>query len=262
MNNFNFLQKYQGLQHTIMYDELIDLGFAVIGYSKTDPYAFWNLALTNVGLSENQILKIEDVLRQRQRDSTIYFENKNQLKEFKVVLEKNGYKENFEDCWQFWDSGKEPDSRYFNSVKKVTDIASLKIFLEAFNRCYQKNDPQNPYGELGSDYLRVSEDVWRRHSQSYRVEYFMIYKNNQPVAVSTLTNHDGIGYISNVGSLREVRGEGYGKAATLFCVQESIKHDNREHCLATEEGAYPNEFYKRIGFVSRFTAIGYTKILK
>ena len=90
----------------------------------------------------------------------------------------------------------------------------------------------------------------------------MVYKNNKPVAVSTLTNYDEIGYISNVGSLSEVRGEGFGKAATLFCIQESIKHGNREHCLATEEGAYPNEFYKRIGFVTRFTAVGYTKILK
>lgn len=262
MNNFNFLQKYQRLQHTIMYDELIDLGFTVVGYSKTDSYAFWNLALTNVNLSENQIFEIEDVLRRCQRDSTIYFENKNQLKELKEVLGKNGYKKNFEDCWQFWAGGKKPESRYFNSAKKVTDIATLKIFLEAFNRCYQKNDPQNPYGELGSDYLKVSAEVWRRHSQSERIEYFMIYKNNQPVAVSTLTNHDGIGYISNVGSLRDVRGEGYGKAATLFCIQESIRRGNNEHCLATEEGAYPNEFYKRIGFETRFTAVGYTKILK
>lgn len=95
-----------------------------------------------------------------------------------------------------------------------------------------------------------------------RIEYFMVYKGNKPVAVSTLTNYGDIGYISNVGSIREVRGEGFGKAATLFCVKESIKHGNKEHCLATEEGAYPNEFYKRIGFATRFTAIGYTKTLK
>ena len=62
MNNFNFLQKYQILQHTIMYDELIMLDIATIGYSKTDSSPFWNLALTDKVLKENEILKIEDIL--------------------------------------------------------------------------------------------------------------------------------------------------------------------------------------------------------
>jgi len=75
----------------------------------------------------------------------------------------------------------------------------------------------------------------------------------------TLTNHDGIGYISNVGSLRKVRGEGFGKIASLYPVSQSIKNGNLEHCLATEEGTYPNEFYKRIGFETRFTAVCYVK---
>lgn len=262
MGNFNFLQKYQKLQHAIMYDELIDIGFAVVGYSETDPYAFWNLALTDIVLGENQISKIEDILKQHQRNSTIYFENKNELNGLKEKLGEKGYKKSFEDTWQFWTGEKKLDKKYFSSVKKVIDKTSLNIFLEIFNQCYQKNDPQNPYGELGGDYLKVAEKVWHRHSQKERIEYFMVYKNNSPVAVSTLTNYDGIGYISNVGSLREVRGEGFGKAATLFCIQESIKRGNKEHCLATEEGAFPNEFYKRIGFATRFTAVGYTKASK
>lgn len=63
MRNFSFLQKYQKLQYTIMFDALIDLGYAMVGYSETDPYAFWNLALTDIVLGENQISKIEDILK-------------------------------------------------------------------------------------------------------------------------------------------------------------------------------------------------------
>lgn len=261
MNNFYFLQKYQKLQYTIMYDGLVTLGFATVGYSKTDGSAFWNLALTDKILNENEILKIENVLKQHQRNSTIYFENKNELNGLKDLLKNKGYKKNYEDSWQFWMNGEKIDKKHFDSVKKVTDKAGLKIFLETFNQCYRKNDPQNPYGELG-DYLKVAEDSWHKHNQNKRIEYFMVYKNNRPAGVSTLTNYDGIGYISNVGTLRQIRGEGFGKAATLFCVQESIKHGNKEHCLATEEGAYPNEFYKRIGLATRFTAIGYTMTSK
>lgn len=261
MDNFNFLQKCFHLQHTIMYDGLIDLNFATIGYSKTDSSPFWNLALVDKVLNQNEILQIEDSLREHKRNPTIYFENKNELGQLENILKTKDYKKNFEDSWQFWVSRKKVDKKYFNSVKKVIDKAGLKRFLETFNRCYQKNDLQNPYGELG-DYLKVAEKVWHKHHQNKRVEYFMVFKNNQPVAVSALTNYGGIGYISNVSSLRQVRGEGFGKAATLFCVQESIRHGNKDHCLATEEGAYPNEFYKRIGFATRFTAIGYTKISK
>jgi hypothetical protein len=261
MNNFNFLQKYQKLQYTIMYDELDALGFATIGYSKTDGSPFWNLALTDKILNENEISKIEDVFKQNQRNSTIYFENKNKLNGLKDLLKNKGYKKSYEDSWQFWINGGKVDKKHFGLVKKVIDKTELKIFLETFNQCYRKNDPQNPYGELG-DYLKVAETVWHEHNQSGRIEYFMVYKSNKPVAVSTLTNYEGIGYISNVGSLLEVRGGGFGKAATLFCIQESIRRGNKEHCLATEEGAYPNEFYKRIGFATRFTAVGYTKTPK
>jgi hypothetical protein len=59
--------------------------------------------------------------------------------------------------------------------------------------------------------------------------------------------------------LLSVRGEGFGKAVSLYAVDQSIKNGNTLHCLATEAGHYPYEFYKRIGFVPKFTAIALTK---
>lgn len=164
MNNFDFLQKYQKLQHAIMFDELIELSFATVGYSKTDPSPFWNLALTNVVLNENQLLKIENTLKQYQRDSTIYFENINELSGLKDLLKNKSYKKSHEDSWQFWTNGGMVDMKHVAAVKKVADENDLKIFLQTFDQCYQKNDPQNPYGELG-DYLIVAEEAWHRHNQ-------------------------------------------------------------------------------------------------
>jgi len=256
-NNFSFLQKYQLLQHSIMYDELIDLGFTVIGYSKTDPSTFWNNALINQVLNDEEIKQIEERFKLLDRRPTLYFEHGIKLKELTEKLELKQYKKGFEDCWQFW-QGKEIDQTHFNSIKKVTTSEELETFLEVFNNCYQKDDPQNPYGELG-DYLKAARNVWNKHHVANRIEYFMVYKDSKPVSVSTLTNYKEIGYISNVGSLREVRGQGFGKAATLYCVSKSIKNGNIEHCLATEEGHYPNVFYQKIGFARRFVAVGYIK---
>ena len=256
-SNFVFLQKYQQLQYGIMYDELYDIGFAMLGYSKTDASTFWNVALVESALSERQMKQVEAKFLELGRQVTFYFESSQELNPFAQTLLSCQYKKDYEDCFQFWQNGQITE-KYFDDIKKVSDQKDLKIFLEVFDKCYEEDDPQNPYGKLG-DYLKVTKKVWDKHHISNRLEYFLVYRGNEPVAVSTLTNHNGIGYISNVGSLRKVRGQGYGKAATLYCVAQSIKNSNSEHFLATEEGHYPNDFYKQIGFATRFSAVGYTK---
>ena len=258
MSNFEFLEKYYQLQRGIMFDELVDFNFAKIVYCNIDKSSFWNNALINKVLSNIEINQIEERFIQLKRNSAIYFENKKELFDMDGLLTKTGYKKSWEDSWMFW-RGDEINTNRFDKVKKAADENDLKIYIETLDKCFQNNDSQNPYGALG-DYLKVAEKVWHKHNKTNKLEYFIVYKDNKPAAVSTLTNYDGIGYISNIGSLKEVRGEGYGKLATLYCVKQSIKNGNREHCMATEDGTYPNEFYKRIGFDTRFTAIGYNKV--
>lgn len=257
MTNFEFLKKYQKLQYGIMFHKIVDFGFAKISYCKGDKTDFWNWALVSNLITVEELSKIEQTFQSLKRIPAIYFENKEDLKRLVDFLRERGYKKSFEDSWMFWGGEKIDDSR-FNMVEKVTSEIELKLFLETYDTCYQKDDPQNPYGELG-DYLNVAEKVWHQHQENDRLEYFMVFKKDNPVAVSTLTNCEGIGYISNVGSLKEIRGQGYGKIASLYCVEQSKKNGNTEHCLATEKGTYPNEFYKRIGFNTRFTAIAYVK---
>lgn len=255
--NYDFLRKFQEMQLDITFDDFIDLGFAIIGYSKTDKTSYWNYALLKQEIGEKELNNLVKLFKDIDRNPEVYFENTVNASNLTKFLVSQDYEKSFEDCWQFWKNGI-IDERYFDSVKKVTNSAELATFLETFDSCYQKDDPQNPYGELG-DYLKVTESAWYKHNESNKLEYFIVYKDDRPVAVATLTNYNGLGYISNVGSLRDVRGEGYGKAVTLYCVRESIQNGNTEHCLSTEEGHYPNKFYKRIGFETRFTAVAYSK---
>ena len=257
MDNFKFLQDYEQLQHAIMFDKFVDLGFAIVSYCRGDNSVFWNHALTNKVLSDNELEKVEKTIKSLNRKPAVYFENKEKLQWLVDFLKGKKYKFSFEDSWMFH-SGKNIGSSRFNQVKKVTSEEQLRVFLNVFDACYQMGDPQNAYGELG-DYLKVAKKVWRKHHKTNRLEYFLLYSDDKPVAVSTLTNYNGIGYISNVGSLRGVRGKGFGKVATNFCVEQSKKRGNKNHCLATEEGTYANEFYKRTGFVTKFTAVGYLK---
>lgn len=257
MKNSLFLQNYQHLQYGIMYNKLIDLDFASIAWCKKYDSSFFNHAQIDKEISSQELNAIEQELITLNRKPALYFENRESLKTLTSLLAKRGYQKSWEDSWMFH-SGEGINSARFDSVKKVSNEDLLQTFLDTFDKCYQKDDPQNPYGELG-DYLEVARDSWRKHSDSGKIEYFIAYKDSIPVAVSTLTNFAGIGYISNVGSLKQVRGEGFGKIVSLFCVKQSVDNGNKVHVLATEEGQSPNDFYQRIGFKTRFTALGYTK---
>ncbi|MFA5967495.1 MAG: GNAT family N-acetyltransferase [Patescibacteria group bacterium] len=256
MSNYEFLKEYQQLQYQIMFGKLTDLGFASVSYCEDDKSAWWNQALIENEITPEQIKVIEQTMISQSRTPVIYFEN-NKSESFIDLLKQSGYKFEYEDSWMFH-AGENIDYDRSHHVKKVENEEDLKIFIDTFDKCYQKDDPQNPFGELG-DYLKATARAWKAHHSTNRVEYFIVYKDNQPVAVSTLTNLKGGGYISNVGSLREVRGEGFGKTATLFALERSVENGNTIHYLATEAGTYPNEFYKKIGFTTRFTAVGYKK---
>ena len=174
------------------------------------------------------------------------------LKSLTDELTLMGYQQDAEDSLMFY-TGSEVRESDLGTVKEVQTEDDLHTFIDVFDHCYQKDDPKNPYGELG-DYLKSATEAWMNHHASGRIAYFIAYKDSEPVAVSALTSYKGIGYISKVGSLRSVRGEGFGKRATLWCVSQSQKHGNTMHCLATEEGTNPNAFYTSIGFQTRFTA--------
>lgn len=257
MTNFQFLQKYQQLQFKVVFDKIDDLNFANIGYCEIYKSTFWNFALVDKTLNKDQLKKIEKEMVLKQRTPAVYFEHRQDLQVLISFLKDSGYELDYEDSWMFY-SGSEIDTSRFDQIKRVENENDLKIYLNTFDASNQPGDPQNPYGSLG-DYLKTAERAWFKYQGADRLEYFIVFKEDKPVAVSTLNNYEGIGYISNVGSLKELRGEGFGKLATLYCVHKSQKNGNKIHCLATEEGTYPNEFYKRIGFQTKFTAVGYKK---
>lgn len=254
--NIVFLDSLLEIQ-SMMENNLVDLGHSRITYNSTDQAPYWNYALANNVLLASQISEIETRMRAVGRDPAIYFEDRPSLSPLKEALVKRGYGKSFEDSWLFWDNLNKIDESKFSSVKKVKNPKELAVFLSTFDSCYQVDDPQNPYGTLGY-YLNRAKTCWEKYNESGKVEYFTAYTDGKPTAVATLTHQNGFGYISNVGSLRQVRGQGFGKAITLYCVRQSILRSNREHFIGTEEGTYPNEFYKRIGFRPRFRAVCYS----
>ncbi len=249
MTDFEFLKKWQKMECGPNYDELVNLGEATACFTNSNPSRMANYALVKTPPSNKVLKNIENFYFNKNRISTIYFENKGQTVP--------NYEKQWEDSWMFFNKN-EINKNNFDKVKIVDNENELEIFLDTFDKCYQKGDPQNPYGEV-KDFIISSRKGWLEYKNTGRMNYFIGFEEDSPVATVALQNFEGLGYISSVGSLQKVRGKGFGKLVTMFAVDRSIRHGNTETALATEEGTYPNEFYKRIGFKTRFTAVGFYK---
>ena len=260
MVDADFLDIYLNLQHGIIFDKLLNVlsRDVTITFCQPDEATYWNFARVKRGLTEHEVTKLEQKFIELKRTPSVYFENKKDFSYFEGLLQRKGYKKSYEDSWMFYekDSVQLPDDY---QVITVSNEKELLLFLDILNTCYQKNDPQNPYGELSKGILKITSDAWYKYHQTQRVEYFIFYHHNSPVSVSSLIYYKDYGYIWDLGSLPSVRGKGFGKLATLYSVKKSIEKGNKYHFLATETGHYPNNFYQRIGFRTKFTAIDYFK---
>ena len=129
---------------------------------------------------KNRNSKKSASLKKETRDIVTITEIFKKFEQYGLVswrLKDNGYQLEFEDCWQFWDGNKIDETR-FDLVKKVDSSEMLNEFLNTFDACYQKDDPQNPYGELG-EYLETAKKSWHKHHQSNRLEYFIVYDGGE-----------------------------------------------------------------------------------
>jgi hypothetical protein len=260
VTNSDLLEIYLHLQDGIIADRLLTLSSpeAIITFCKADEATYWNFALIKKVLSEQEVDKLEQAFIKLERLPSIYFENKQAFSPLKKLLVKKGYHISFQESWMFYEQKSIVLPANYQ-VKDVGNEADMTLFLKLFRQCYQKDDPQNSYGEIGEGYKEKLREAWRRYHGSQRLEYFIFYKNNDPVAISTLISYKNAGYISNVGSIPQVRGLGFGKLATLHCVRRSQELNHDYHFLATEEKSFLQEFYERIGFTTKFATIDYVK---
>jgi hypothetical protein len=231
-------------------------GLAIV-YSAKDSSYYWNYAYAESQIEDGQIDAVEKYFEEKDRKAAFYVIDDSKNTELISHLKKFRYTKHSCDSWlKFEKTGF--DRKHFEQIVEVSNFEMLDAFIKTFDMSYRADDPQNPYGELGA-YLDVARGAWSENHNGNKVRFFIAMKDKKPVAVASLNNCKGLGYISNVGSLKEVRGEGYGKAVTLFCVNESIKHGNDEHYIATERGTYPYDFYQRLGFAVKFEASYFLK---
>lgn len=227
----------------------------IMTFCEDNSEVWWNYALTNHIVSNEELNYIEDFFKKRNRLPSVYFSDDEKNKPLVDFLNNKGYKISAKDSWLFWN--KESPNIDSEGVIEVDDNADFEKWINTFVKSYPKDDPKNPYGEQ-SKFAEVLKKSWY-DKKTKNDNYYLLLEDNKPVATAILTNYNKMGYISGVGSIPSVRGKGFGKKISLHCVNESIRLGNKHHFLATEKGDYPYEFYQRIGFEPQFVAYLYTK---
>lgn len=227
----------------------------IYAYSEVNPEDWWNFALLKKPIKKEEITLIEDFFKKRKRKSAIYFHDGSEFEKVKLILGYRDYNVSAKDYWMFWENGipKIDDQ----GIKEVKTDDDFDVWFETFIKSYQKDDPQNPYGEQ-TDFALLLKKLWRER-KTRGEKYFLAFDEDKPVAVGILMSYDKKGYIYSIGSIPSVRGKGFGKKISLYCIKESFRQGNKFHFLATEKGGYPFAFYERIGFNPEFVSYLYTK---
>jgi ribosomal protein S18 acetylase RimI-like enzyme len=224
-------------------------------YTKENPEPWWNFVFFKRNLEQKDFKKVQNFFCKKERKSSIYLFDDLKNKENESILKKECYKLITKDSYLFWDN-KKPKINDSEIIEVKTDN-EFNIWIKTFVKSYPKDDPKNPYGEQ-KQFAKLLKKRWNENKVK-NSKYFIVFKNKIPVSVGMLTSHNKQGYLSLIGSIPSVRGQGYGKKVTLYCINESFKLGNKNHYLITEKGHYPFKFYNKIGFNEKFSAYLYNK---
>ena len=253
-NKFEILKTFASMLENSSLVEIHRQNDIILCFCKDNSEPWWNYALINRIISNEELNYIESFFKKKSRYTSIYFSDDEANKPIPDFLKGNGYELAAKDSWLFWNKESPADQKDIIEIKNNSDFEK---WIETFIKSYPKDDPKNPYGEQ-IQFAEVLKRAWF-NKKTENDKHYLAFKNKQPVATAMLSNFNKMGYISSVGSIPSVRGEGYGKKISLHCVKESIKAGNKHHFLATEKGHYPYEFYQRVGFEPEFIAFLYSK---
>jgi GNAT superfamily N-acetyltransferase len=110
--------------------------------------------------------------------------------------------------------------------------------------------------EVGAQYAQVHQRARDRNAVFY---HFTAYHENMPVSSSTLSFHDSIARIDDVGTLPSHTGKGYGSAVVkkaLSCAKEL----GAKYCFL-EASSVGLSIYEKLGFRPLFRELVYSRII-
>jgi ribosomal protein S18 acetylase RimI-like enzyme len=216
---------------------------------------FWNFAtcMTYQDFQKDRFLEnVESTLKQQDRVPCIYIptfmENSDLIREY---LSSNSYQIKDHEAFMFF-SNKSLDINVKNRVSEVKSKEELKAFLDVLNDAFGgEPTEENPYGgSVDASYEKALEKSLD-NSQG-RFHHMVLFEDNRPVSIATLTYKEGYGGLYNVGTKFKYQNKGYGKQIIKVCIDKFNELGGGKLYLFTEKDSKNELWYKKLGFETTF----------
>ena len=161
----------------------------------------------------------------------------------------NNYEFVSNEVWQISDNFEELDNIKSNcdlkvKLEKTTD---MKLYSEEMIKAYQTGDKDDPYGDLDSIYKEVYES-YKKVENEYTDEFFFVKVNDEIVGITSGVYDDEIYGIYGLAVKKDFRCIGIGKEIIKQQLKICKDKNLKLAFLQTEDGYYPADTYRKLGF--------------
>ena len=201
---------------------------------------------------------LENQFKNINRISSIYLgKNDTSYNENKELLLANGYTLNNTDVYMILENAKKVDInkqiKIIENEKEYNDF--MKVLSSAYNDSIE-NANENVYADAVTDcYYNAIKNTLNNKEHIH----IIVYNNDIPVSVATLSYVDGVGGINNVGTAQGHWNKGYGKQLISYLINIFENLGGGILTLSTEYHSKNQQFYEKLGFKEKYVMEQYIK---
>lgn len=253
-----------------------NIGFQFDGIDNFEKYSityndkikdYWYNFITNIKAENKEefdkiIPEASNKMKEKNRKTAIavlpYMEK---LYNNRKTIFDNNYELVSNEVWQIFDDFENIENITTNcqvevKLEKTTD---MKLYGEEMIKSYQTGEKDDPYGELDSSYKEIYENYKPMPNKEYIDEFYFIKINDEIVGVTSSVSNDEIYGIYGLAIKKEFRSKGIGKEIIKQQLQICKEQKLKLAFLQTEEGYYPADIYRKLGFKDICTQYYYIK---
>lgn len=266
------LELIKKLHHFNMY---ANLGFQFDGIDKYENYSiayhnkikdYWYNFITDIKANSKEefdkiILQAIPKMKDKDREIAVaILPFMQEIYNKKELFFDNTYELISNEVWQIYDDFDNIENIRTNcsldvKLEKTTD---MKLYSEEMIKAYQTGDKDDPYGDLDTVYKEVYEN-YQKVQNEYTDEFYFAKVNNEIVGVTSGVWDNEIYGIYGLAVKKDFRCKGIGKEIIKQQLQMCKDKKLKLAFLQTEEGYYPADTYRELGFKDICTEYYYVK---
>lgn len=252
-----------------------NLGFQIEGIDKFKNYSiayhnkikdYWYNFITDIKADTKEefdkiILEASSKMKEKNRDVAIaVLPYMKEIYNNRETFFDDSYELVSNEVWQIFNSFENLDNIVTNcslnvKLERTTD---MELYSNEMIKAYQTGDKEDPYGDLDSVYKEVYKN-YKKPQNEYTEEFYFAKVNDEIVGVTSSICDNEIYGIYGLAVKKEFRGKGIGKEIIKQQLQMCKNRNFKLAFLQTEEGYYPADMYRKLGFKDVCTEYYYKK---